>query len=64
MTFIRSPVIGTIEGAILQPVFRASPVLTFFGTIGTERITVESWKLLRAQVPAKFVYGEWGSRKF
>ncbi len=44
--------------------FRANPVLTFFGTIGTERITVEGWKLLRAQVPAKFVHGEWGSRKF
>ncbi len=63
LTFIRSPIVGLVEGAILQPVFRANPVLTFFGTIGTERLTVESYKLLRAQVPVKFVYGEWG-RKF
>jgi len=60
LTFIRSPIIATVEGAILQPVFKANPALTFLGAIGTERITTEGYKLLRAEVPGKFVHGEGG----
>jgi len=64
-TFLRSPIIGTIEGAMLYKKYENLPdVVGFFATIGFERLTVESYKLLRAvstgYKPAKFEVGEWG----
>ena len=60
LTFVRSPIIASIEGAVLQPAFKANPVLTGLGAIATERITVEGYKLLRSKKPGKFDVGEWG----
>lgn len=59
-TFIRSPIIGMIEGTVIQLVAKPALPITFLATIGTERITVESWKLIRGSVPGKFKNGEWG----
>ena len=62
--FFRSPAIGLIEGSVLgnyQPKLNA-PVF-YFAIIGTERITTETYKLIRAStgsyIPGKFIYGEW-----
>lgn len=57
LTFARSPVIGMVVGAFMPPL--GIPAV-FLATIGVERATVESYKLLRAKVPGKFTYGEWG----
>ena len=62
--FIRSPIIGTIEGGIVgYLVPTINPYVCYFAVIGTERITTEAYKLIRAQVPMKFQYGEWGIPK-
>ena len=66
--FIRSPIIGSIEAPVISTVFKDThPVLLGMATIATERLTVETYKLLRAQagdyVPGKFIYGEWGKPK-
>ena len=63
--FIRSPIIGTIEAPLIGSVFKDThPVLLGMATIATERLTVEAYKLIRAQsglyVPGKFIHGEWG----
>ena len=61
ITFVRSPIIGTIEGAVINGVLpKTNKAVVFLATIGTERITVESWKLIRSQIPGKFTNGEWG----
>lgn len=69
LRFIRSPIIGAIEAPIIGKVAKRKveiPIL-FFATIGTERLTVETYKLIRARtgqyVPGKFKHGEWGIRK-
>lgn len=67
-TFWRSPVIGTVWGAVVGCAFpRASPYLVGLSTIGLERLTVEAMKVGRARagvyVPSKFTeVGEWGQR--
>ena len=66
LTFIRSPIIGALEAPIISYGFPDSPKpLIFLSTIATERLTVEFYKLLRANagtyVPVKFTeIGEWG----
>lgn len=62
--FFRSPAIGAIEGAIIQNAFPTlyAP-LTFFVVVGSERMTTETYKVLRAHTPSKFTYGEWGVPK-
>ena len=65
MTFIRSPVIGAMEGAILYERCADLPgTVGFFTVIGLERLTVELYKLYRAATsgykPGKFEHGEWG----
>ena len=67
-TFVRSPIIGAVEGPILDRVFKSpNGWLLALATIATERITTESYKLIRAQktlkAPGKFYYGEWGVPK-
>ena len=68
--FFRSPAIGLVEGAVLgnyQPKLNV-PVF-YFAIIGTERITTETYKLIRARLdsvnymPIKFKVGEWGDTK-
>jgi len=66
--FIRSPIIGAIEAPIIGKVFNYhQPVVLFFATVGTERVTVETYKLIRASqqqyVPGKFIFGEYGIAK-
>lgn len=61
--FFRSIVIGMIEGPIVASYTNIKPELLFFVVIGTERVTVESWKVLRSARPAKFSIGEWGEKK-
>ena len=63
-TFIRSPIVGAIVGAIIAGFFpnSAKPVL-FLATIGAERAVVETWKIVRVQLPGKFVNGEWGMKR-
>jgi len=66
--FIRSPIIGSIEAPVISTVFKDThPVLLGMATIATERLTVETYKLIRAKTgqytPAKFIYGEWGVPK-
>jgi len=64
MTFVRSPVIGTMEGAVLYEWYDLPGVVGFFTVIGLERLTVELYKLYRAATsgykPGKFEHGEWG----
>ena len=66
VTFMRSPVVGSIEGPIIAYAFPDAPKeLIFLSTIATERLTIELYKILRAQegtyIPAKFTeVGEWG----
>lgn len=64
--FMRSPIIGMVEAPILGKVFHEpNPVLLGLSTIATERMTTESYKLIRAKLgyykPSKFTYGEWGN---
>ena len=70
LKFFRSPAIGLVEGAVLgkyQPKLNA-PVF-YFAIIGTERVTTEAYKLIRAKLdavnymPVKFKVGEWGITK-
>jgi len=64
LKFIRSPVIGVIEGGIVvKLVPTINPYVVYFTVIGTERITTETYKLLRAKMPMKFRYGEYGVLK-
>ena len=63
--FIRSPIIGAIEAPIIANTFKDThPVLLGMTTIATERLTVETYKLISAQtgdyIPGKFIYGEYG----
>ena len=62
--FFRSPVVATVEGAIQKGLFPTlNDGILFFSTIGTERLTIESYKVLRAHMPSKFQFGEWGNKK-
>ena len=70
LKFFRSPAIGLVEGSVLghyQPKLNV-PVF-YFAIIGTERVTTETYKLIRAKLdevkymPAKFKVGEWGITK-
>jgi len=66
--FIRSPLIGAVEAPLIATAFKDThPILLGMATIATERLTVETYKLIRAQVgqyiPGKFLYGEWGVPK-
>ena len=64
LKFFRSPIIATVEGAIQKATIpNLNDVILFFSTIGTERLTVESYKVLRAHMPMKFKYGEWNQKK-
>jgi len=62
--FARSPLIGMCEAPILAKALKIDKVPLFLSTMATERITVESYKLVRAisggYTPMKFIYGEWG----
>jgi len=61
LKFFRSPVIATIEGGIIGNFApRLHPVIFYFAIIGTERATTEGYKVIRAKMPMKFQYGEWG----
>lgn len=63
-TFFRSPLIGTIVGAIIRAIYpKANIPLVFLGTIGGERIVVETIKIIRVQIPGKFIHGEWGMKR-
>lgn len=60
-TFLRSPVIGAVMGGLLCEKFTIKEFgLIFLATIGIERIIVEGYKVVRAQKPGKFEFGEWG----
>lgn len=62
--FIRSPAIGTVEGLIIVYVVpKINPYVLFFTVIGTERVTTETYKIIRAKIPGKFLNGEWGIPK-
>lgn len=66
--FIRSPIIGAVEAPFIGAAFKhPNPILIGLGSIGTERLTVETYKLIRSQqgqyVPMKFKYGEWGLKR-
>lgn len=60
ITFMRSPIVGTIVGAVIHPTFKPKIPVTFLATIGGERIVVETWKVIRAKAPSKFEIGEYG----
>ncbi len=66
-TFLRSPVIGALEAPLLAYIFPdSSNALIFLSTIGFERLTIELYKIYRAQqakyIPGKFTsIGEWGN---
>lgn len=60
-TFIRSPIIGAIEGMALGSITsNPNPLLLLFAIIGIERLTIETWKVFRGGMPMKHRYGEWG----
>jgi len=65
-TFWRSPLIGAVEAPIIASFFPDAPnALIALSTIATERLTVELYKIQRADEglykPAKFTeVGEWG----
>jgi hypothetical protein len=64
LKFFRSPVVALVEGATQKALFPTlNDGILFFSTIGTERLTIESYKVLRAHMPSKFVGGEWGRPK-
>ena len=68
LKFLRSPIIGIIEGHLLQTAFAPqltvlSATILFLASVGAERITTEVYKLVRAKKPMKFTFGEWGVRK-
>lgn len=64
LKFFRSPVVALVEGAIQKSLFPTlNDGILFFSTIGTERLTIESYKVLRAHMPSKFAGGEWGVPK-
>ena len=64
LKFLRSPIIGLVEGAVISKLItNVNPYLLYFSVIGTERITTETYKLLRATKPMKFTYGEYGLPK-
>lgn len=66
--FIRSPVIGSIVGYLIDRKYpEVPPLLLLLSSIAGERIVVETYKLVRAMrseyIPMKFIYGEWGVPK-
>ncbi|MEK6281584.1 MAG: hypothetical protein AABN95_14615 [Acidobacteriota bacterium] len=64
LTFLRSPIVGAVVGWSLERQLHvADRNVLFLATIGGERIIVEGYKLLRAQKPGKFLFGEWGVPK-
>ncbi len=64
LTFFRSPLVGLGVGWTISTYLTDSdPYVLFLATIGGERIVVEGYKLLRAQKPGKFDFGEWGVPK-
>lgn len=62
-TFFRSPVVGAIAGVIVSHSIKSDKKGLFLGSIAVERMIVEGYKLMRAQKPGKFDYGEWGIPK-
>jgi len=64
VTFLRSPVVGAIVGAIIAGFFpKTSKPVLFLASIGAERAVVETWKIVRVQIPGKFTHGEWGMNR-
>jgi hypothetical protein len=64
LKFFRSPTVALVEGAAQKAFIPdLNDTILFFSTIGTERLTVETYKVLRAHMPMKFHYGEWGIPK-
>lgn len=64
LKFFRSPAVAAVEGAITKNIFPGlNDGILFFSTIGTERLTIETYKVLRAHMPSKFLGGEWGKPK-
>ena len=62
--FFRSPIVASIEGAAQKSLFPTlNDGILFFSTIGTERLTIETYKVLRAHMPGKFSFGEWNVKK-
>ena len=62
-TFIRSPIVGALVGSLLTDRFKIRDMpLLILAVIGGERIIIEGYKLLRAQKPGKFEFGEWGNK--
>jgi hypothetical protein len=62
-TFWRSPLVGALAGVIVNNVSTGDKTRLFLGSIAVERMIVEGYKLLRAQKPGKFEFGEWGIQK-
>lgn len=63
-TFLRSPIIGLIVGAIIAGFFpKTSKPVLYIASIGAERAVVETWKIVRVQIPGKFTHGEWGMKR-
>lgn len=53
--FIRSPVIGTVWGAVGNSVFKEpNKFLLYTFSISMERLTTETWKATTQQMPGKF----------
>lgn len=62
-TFWRSPVVGAVAGVLVAHSVKSDKKGLFLGSIAVERMIVEGYKLLRAQKPGKFEFGEWGIPK-
>lgn len=62
-TFWRSPLVGAVAGLIVANTVKSDKKGLFLGAIAVERMIVEGYKLLRAQKPGKFEFGEWGIQK-
>jgi len=63
--FVRSPILGAVNGVVLRSMFpTANALLLFLCSIAMERIIIEAYKVARSHqgtyVPAKFVVGEYG----
>lgn len=63
-TFVRSPIVGALVGWSISTQLGVTDIAPLFlASIGGERIAVEGYKLVRAQKPGKFNFGEWGVPK-